>query len=831
MDKETIQTNFARHLKYTLAKDSYTVTDWDRYLALSMTVRDFLVGKWIATQQSYHRGNVKRVYYLSLEYLMGRSLANNIINLGIDQKCKDALEGFDIDWGYLCKLGVDAGLGNGGLGRLAACFLDSMATLSLPATGYGLRYDYGIFRQEIRDGFQVEEPDEWLRFGNPWEIERPEYAFPVQYGGWVEERWADGEYRFEWRPTFNVVAVPFDTPIVGFGCDNVNTLRLWSAKASEEFDFEDFNQGDYIEAVRHKIQAENLTKVLYPNDNNHSGKSLRFRQQYFFVAASIQDMIRRFQAYNSDFSRFSEKVAIQLNDTHPAIAVAELMRVFVDDHGLPWETAWEQIVAVFGYTNHTLLPEALETWPVDFFRQDLPRHLQIIFEINRRFLEQVSMAYPGDNDRLSRMSLIDETAQQKVRMANLASVGSHSINGVAALHTQLLQKHLFRDFYEFFPQRFNNKTNGITQRRWLLKANPELAAWITEIVGDGWITGLDTLRSLESVAKAKASREQFGKIKRNNKVHLASLIKRDLDMIVNPDAIFDVHIKRFHEYKRQLLNVLHIVMLYNRLKEDPTLDMVPRVFIFSGKAAPGYYMAKLVIKLIHSVANVINRDREIDGKIKVVFFPNYGVSLAESIIPAADVSEQISTAGMEASGTGNMKLALNGALTVGTYDGANIEILEEVRKENIFIFGLKADKIEAHRNNGSYDPIALYNSDSEIRRVVDLTFSNFFCLNDPDMFKPIKKSLLDYGDQYFVLADLPAYADCQRHVERVYRKPDQWNKKAILNVARVGKFSSDRVIKQYAEEIWGVEPAQVEESVAGTDTIVEARANLMLRQV
>lgn len=825
---EAIRRNFARHLKYSLAKDAYTATDWDRYMALALMIRNFLIERWIETQQTYHHHNVKRVYYLSLEYLMGRSLANNIFNLRLDKLCEEALRELGLDWRYLCRLEADAGLGNGGLGRLAACFLDSMTTLRLPCTGYGLRYDYGIFRQEIHDGHQREEPDEWLRFGNPWEIERPEYTFPVYFGGHVEKVDNQGHYSYVWKPAHNVLGVPYDTPIIGYGNDNVNTLRLWSAKASEEFDFEDFSQGDYIQAVSHKIQAENLTKVLYPNDQNYSGRELRFRQQYLFVSCSVQDIVRRFKVDNDNhFERFPKKVAIQLNDTHPALAVAELMHILVDRERLPWEFSWEITAATFGYTNHTLLPEALEKWPVEFFEKFLPRHLQIIYEINRHFLEKVSMRFPSDNERLKRMSLIEEEPQRQIRMAYLATVGSHSINGVAELHTKLLSKNLFKDFYEFFPERFNNKTNGVTQRRWLLKANTPLADWITQKIGNEWITDLNHLRKLEPLAKNSRSREEFQQIKLKKKKILCDLIEVIAGVQVNPEAIFDVQIKRLHEYKRQLLNVLHIIMLYLRLKNNPDFDMIPRVFIFAGKAAPGYFMAKLTIKLINCVASVINQDEDIHDKIKVIFFPNYGVSLAELIIPAAEISEQISTAGMEASGTGNMKMTLNGALTMGTLDGANIEIQEEVGHDNIFIFGLTAQEIEEYRRSGKYNPREYYENNLEIKRTLDLTFSNFFSLHDPGIFEPIRKSLLDYGDPYFVLADLQSYVDCQSQAEKLYRNRDEWNRKAILNVARVGKFSSDRVISDYAKEIWHTSPVNIDLSQKKfTDTLSEAHADL-----
>ncbi len=830
-DVDTIRQKFAHHLKYSMAKDRYTATDWDRYLALSITIRDYLIDRWMLTHQTYHRENVKRIYYLSLEYLMGRSLVNNIVNLKLNHVCAEALSEFDLDWEKLSQLGVDAGLGNGGLGRLAACVLDSIATLGLPAVGYGLRYDYGIFRQEIEDGYQVEEPDEWLRYGNPWEIERPEYQFPVSFGGAVEERHENGTVAYIWIPAYHVLAIPFDTPIVGYDSDNVNTLRLWSAKASEEFDLGDFNEGDYMQAVAHKVQAENLTKVLYPSDSSLTGKELRFRQQYFFVSATIQDIVRRFKLHNADFHSFPDKVAIQLNDTHPTLAIPELMHNLIDKEHLPWDMAWDLTVRTFGYTNHTLLPEALEEWPVHFFETYLPRHIQIIYEINSRFLEQVSFRHPGDNNLLARMSIIAEGDTRRVRMAYLGVVGSHSINGVAKLHTRLIKERLLKDFYEFFPGRFNNKTNGVTPRRWLLKANPLLAEWITDRIGTNWISELERLRELEEFLPDTECLDQLREIKLQNKRTLAEIIEREHGIKVNAEAIFDVHIKRFHEYKRQLLNVLHIIMLYRRLKANPGLSMVPRVFIFSGKAAPGYYMAKLTIKLIHCVAEVVNNDKTINDLIKVVFFPNYSVSLAEQIIPASDISEQISTAGMEASGTGNMKMALNGALTLGTLDGANIEIKEEVGDDNIFIFGLTAEEIAESRNNKSYDPVSYYENDPEIKQTLDLLFENFFSLHDPQLFEPLRKYFFDYGDYYYVLADFRSYADRHHDVELAYQSPNDWAGKALLNIARTGKFSSDRMVREYTTEIWNASPKKIDISRRNTDTIVAARSALSGQQI
>ena len=823
LDIASIQKDIARYLKYMLAKDRYTAKSWDRYVALAMTVRDRLVDRWINTQQYYYHENVKRVYYLSLEYLLGRSLGNNIINLGMQEIFEKALSELGLSLDELRQEEVDAGLGNGGLGRLAACFMDSMTTLDLPAMGYGLRYDYGIFRQDIIKGAQVEEPDEWLRFGNVWELDRPEYTIPVNFGGKVDVREERGELKFVWKPAYTVIGIPYNFPIIGYGTQNVNTLRLWSAKASEEFDFEDFSKGDYIEAVSHKIQAENLTKVLYPNDNNYMGKELRFRQQYFFVACSLHDILRRFKVYNKDIRDFASKTAIQLNDTHPTVAIPELMRILLDEEDLDWNTSWEMTKEVFGYTNHTLMPEAQEKWPEGLFEKLLPRHLQIILEIDRRFKEEVSLKYPGDNARLYRMSVMEEGEQRQVRMAYLATIGSHSINGVSELHSNLLKQNLFRDFYEVYPDRFNNKTNGITPRRWLLKSNPEMSDWIIEKIGKGWITDLDQLKKLKKYAGDSNEQEIFRKIKRDNKENLAKIIKEKTNVIVSPDAIFDVQIKRIHEYKRQLLNILHIITLYNRIKENPSLDVYPHVFIFAGKAAPGYFMAKLIIKLICSVADVINRDKSINDKIKVVFLPNYSVSLAERIIPAADISEQISTAGMEASGTGNMKLALNGALTLGTYDGANIEILEEVGEENIFIFGLRAEQIVEQRHH--YNPYYFYENDPEIRRTLDLIMSNFFSLHNQGVFKPIIHTLLNEGDRYFVLADHHAYSECHQEAEKVYRDTKEWTKRAILNVAGMGKFSSDRVIKEYAEEIWKIEPAPVKTTHHRGDTVCGLRLN------
>jgi starch phosphorylase len=807
MDVDSLINSFNFHLTFTLAKDQYTATNQDRYHALALAVRDRLVGQWIQTQQTYHKQNVKRICYLSLEFMIGRAMGNNVINLLLEDTCREAMKKLGLDWDVLRDVEVDAALGNGGLGRLAACFLDSMATLKLPAIGYGIRYDYGIFKQRIENGYQVEEPDNWLRFGNPWEIAHPELSFIVNFEGRSEPLRINGVTRWNWVGARPIVGMAYDTPIVGYGSANVNNLRLWTAKATQEFHFQDFSRGSYVEAVEDKVMAENLTKVLYPNDSVYAGRELRLRQQYFFVSCSVQDIIRRFKVDNDDWLTFPDKVFIQMNDTHPALVVPELMRILMDVEDVEWDKAWEITVNSTGYTNHTLLPEAMERWPVSMFERMLPRHQQIIYEINSRFLRKVATRFPGDFDRLRRMSLIQEDPEKAVRMANLAVVGSRSTNGVAELHTRLLKERVMHDFADFYPERFNNKTNGVTPRRWLLKANPRLGALITEKIGNGWITDLDQLKGLEKFAKDPSTIKRVREIKRANKVLLAEYVQRELGLTVSPDSMFVAQIKRIHEYKRQLLLALYIIVLYDRLKEKPSLDIVPQTFIFAGKAAPGYHMAKLIIKLIHQIAGVINYDPEVNGKIRVVFAPDYRVSLAEKIIPAADVSAQISTAGMEASGTGNMKLAMNGALTIGTLDGANIEIREEVGDENIFIFGLTADQVEAMRSR--YNPRQTSEADPEIRRVMDLIRNDFFSLTEPGIFRPLVSSLLDDGDYYMVLADLRAFIDAQTRVEALYRNQDAWTEKAILNIARTGKFSSDRTINEYAHDIWKVKPVEV----------------------
>ena len=796
--------SFTNHLLYSMAKDQYSATARDRFMSLALTVRDRLIERWISTQQRYYKKDAKRVYYLSAEFLMGRALANNLINLGLYETARDGLKMLNLDIGEVLEEEVDAGLGNGGLGRLAACFLDSMATLDIPGYGYGIRYEFGMFDQEIKEGWQVEKPDEWLRLGNPWELPRPEYGVPVRFGGWVEDRQEGGHYKPHWAGGEQVVGMPYDTPIAGYGCNTVNTLRLWRARASTDFDLRYFNEGDYEKAVLDKNRSETISKVLYPSDLKMFGKELRLRQQYFFIACSLHDIVRRHLVAYPSLDNFADKVAIQLNDTHPAVAIPELMRIFVDEYSMAWERAWEVTQATFGYTNHTLLSEALETWPVELFQRLLPRHLTIIYEINRRFLRQVMNRFPYDEPRIQRMSLIDEAGGKRIRMAYLAVVGSHSVNGVAALHTELLKADLLRDFNEMFPERFNNKTNGVTPRRWLLSANPLLADAITARIGDGWITHLDELAKLAPHADDPVFRSEVRGIKQRNKEQLARYIEAANEVPIDTASLFDVQVKRLHEYKRQLLNVLHIVALYLRLKKNPDLPILPRTFIFGGKAAPAYEKAKLIIKLINSVAAVVNADPQVNGKLRVVFLANYRVSLAERIFPASDLSEQISTAGKEATGTGNMKFALNGALTIGTLDGANIEIREEVGAENFFLFGLTAQQVFDLQREG-YRPRDYYEQNAELKAVLDLIWSGFFEPDHPDTFRPLVQSLLDH-DTYMLLADFQSYLDCQARVSEAFLDPERWTKMAILNIAKMGKFSSDRTIREYASEIWNAAP-------------------------
>ena len=805
MSVEGLKEDFAWHIRYTLAKNIERATPRDQYTAFANVVRDRIIERWINTQEEYRSQNTKRVYYMSLEFLMGRLLGNNVINLKADQLCREALKEYGIDWNDLRDYETDAGLGNGGLGRLAACYLDSMSTLDLAGLGYGLRYDYGIFRQKIVGGNQVEEPDGWLNDGYPWEIERPEYDQIVHFGGHVECVNDRGRQSWRWVPAEQVQGIPYDLPIVGYR-NAVNTLRLWSAKAVDEFDLADFNKGSYVDAVESKVLAENLTKVLYPNDNTMAGKELRLRQQYFFVACSLKDILRRYREINDGWDALPDKVFIQLNETHPSLVIPELMRILIDHEGLSWEKAWDLTRRSTGYTNHTILPEALEKWPVSMMERLLPRHLQIIYEINGRFLQQISALYPGDVKRLQRMSLIDESGERYVRMANMCLVATSSVNGVAELHSEILKDSLFKDFYELFPERFHNVTNGITPRRWLLKANPSLAQLITENIGEKWITELDELKKLEKFKSEKAFLDALAKIKRCNKGQLSNWVKSNLGVSLDPSAIFDVQVKRLHEYKRQLLLVLYIIIFYNRLINDSKYDPVPRSFIFAAKAAPGYYMAKLIIRLIHGVAGVVNSNPRTRGKLSVAFLPDYRVSLAEKIMPASEVSEQISLAGMEASGTGNMKFMMNGALTLGTYDGANVEINQEVGDENMFLFGLRTEGVAALRP--TYDSRKIYESDPEIKAALDMIRSNVFSLLEPGLFEPILRSLLDYNDYYMLLADLKDYCAAQDRVDATYRDSAKWNAMSLVNIARSGRFSSDRAVLEYAKNIWNVEPVK-----------------------
>ncbi len=803
MTKDGLRLSFVANREYTLAKDKYTATTHDDYMALSLAVRDRIVERWITTQQRYHDDNAKRVYYFSLEFLIGRLLGTNTLNLGLYRQTEEAMNEMGLDLDKLRECESDAGLGNAGLGRLAACFLDSMATLGIPAHGYGIRYEYGIFNQKIINGNQVEFPDEWLRKGNPWEFPRPEYTIRIHFGGRTYTSQDDsGRLRVQWIDTDDVLAMPFDIPIVGYKNEIVNTLRLWSARSSDEFDFSYFNSGDYERAVYDKVLTENISKVLYPNDNVSQGRELRLKQEYFFTAASLADILRRFKMENKDLRGLPDKAAIQLNDTHPSIAIPELMRKLVDEEGMGWDDAWDVTVRTFAYTNHTIMPEALECWPVHMFENLLPRHLQIIYEINLRFLKEVSAKFPGDNDRLRRMSLIEEGDQKKVRMGNLAVVGSHSVNGVSELHSELIKTTLFKDFYEFTPEKFNNKTNGITQRRWLEKANMKLSDLITGAIGEKWATDLYELKKIQPLKDDASFREKWQRIKAENKKSLAAYIRSTTGVEINPDSLFDVQIKRLHEYKRQLLFSFYIVSQYLKLKKNPSAGIQPRTFIFSGKAAPGYFMAKLIIKFITSMADAINNDRAIGGTLKVVFLENYRVSLAEKIFPASELSEQISTAGTEASGTGCMKFMVNGALTIGTYDGANIEMAEEAGKDNIFIFGLETDQIQKIRSRG-YNPMAYIEASPMLREIFNLIKSNFLSPVDFGLFEPIINNLM-YTDYFFVCADFDDYCRTQDMVSKAYANRTDWTKKSIINVARSGKFSSDRAIREYAKDIWKV---------------------------
>ncbi|MFZ9739004.1 MAG: glycogen/starch/alpha-glucan phosphorylase, partial [Prochlorotrichaceae cyanobacterium] len=808
MSLETLKRAFADHLFYLQGKYESIATKEDYYQALSYTIRDRLLYRWLATQKTYTEQKVKRVCYLSAEFLMGRHLGNSLINLDLYERVEQALKESGLDLTDLLEQEDDPGLGNGGLGRLAACFLDSLATLEIPAIGYGIRYEFGIFHQIMRDGWQVEIPDQWLKFGNPWELQRRDEAVEVKLGGYTESYHdPKGNFRVSWIPGRTVLAVPFDLPVPGFNTNTVNVLRLWKSEASDEFNFDAFNAGNYDRAVEQKMVSETISKVLYPNDNTPQGRELRLEQQYFFVSASMQDMIRKHLKVHPNLNNFHESFAIQLNDTHPTVAIPELMRLLVDEQGMDWDFAWEITQKTFAYTNHTLMPEALERWPVSLFGHALPRLLEIIYEINHRFLESVHSWYPGDSDRLRRLSIIEESPEKSIRMAYLACIGSHAINGVAALHTELLKQDTLRDFYDIFPDKFFNKTNGVTPRRWILLSNPRLSKLYTEKIGRGWLTDLNELRQLESYTEDSAFCKQWQDIKFANKQNLAREVRRLTGIEVDPSSLFDIQVKRIHEYKRQHLAVLNIITLYNWIKKNPTLNIQPRTFIFAGKAAPGYFMAKLIIKLINAVGAIVNTDPDVRGRLKVVFLPNFSVSLAQHIYPAADLSEQISTAGKEASGTGNMKFSMNGALTIGTLDGANIEIREEVAPENFFLFGLKADEVAALKAKG-YNPREYYNSNGELKEVLDGIASGLFSPGEPDLFKPIVDHLLN-RDDYMLLADYQAYVDCQKAVSQAYQDQNKWTKMSILNALRMAKFSSDRTIQEYCEEIWKVDPVKV----------------------
>ncbi len=802
---EEIKKNILHHVISFQGRDPQRAGESDIYKAVAYTLRDIMIEKWIHTQKASYAKGKKRVYYLSLEFLIGRSLGNSMINLGLYDEIQQAVTELGFDMDLLREEEEDAALGNGGLGRLAACFMDSIATLKIPAYGYGILYEYGLFYQQLIDGYQVESPDNWMRYGTPWVLERHMPVFPVHYYGRVSSYLdGDGNYRAQWLETEDVMALPCDILIPGYQNDHVINMRLWTARASRDLDLNYFGRGDYIGAVQNKVSSETISKVLYPPDHNLAGQELRLKQQYFFVAATLQDIMRRYKNKNADFSAFSELIAVQLNDTHPAIAIPELMRLLLDSEGLSWEKAWGISTKTFGYTNHTLMPEALEKWPVELMSRVLPRHMEIIFEINRRFLEQVALAYPGDVGRLRVMSIVEEGAVKMVRMAHLAIVGSHSVNGVAKLHTRLLKERTFKHFHQFFPGKFNSKTNGITPRRWLLKANPQLAELISSKIGVDWITHLDQLRGLEPWADDPDFQDHWRAVKRIKKGQLADLIEKKCGVIVNRESIFDIQVKRIHEYKRQLLNCLHVIVLYYRMLRRPDLELAPRTVVFAGKAAPSYWKAKLVIKLVNSIAEVVNNDPRIGNRLRVVFLPNYNVSQAEIIMPAADLSEQISTAGTEASGTGNMKFALNGALTIGTLDGANIEISEEVGRENIFIFGMTAEEAEFEKIHISRYPTVICEENEEIGQVIDSLKNGSFSRGDKELFRPLVESLLDERDPYLLLLDLESYLACQDRVNRAFLDSKTWTRMSILNVARMGKFSTDRTIKQYAREIWGV---------------------------
>jgi starch phosphorylase len=801
--------SFLDNLFFVQGRSRDRATMNDLYMALAHAVRDRLVERWIQTVLNYRAQDVRVVCYLSAEFLTGPHLANNLINLGIYEEADEAMRKLGLDLETLIEQEEEPGLGNGGLGRLASCFMDSLATLDIPAIGYGIRYEFGIFDQEIRDGWQVEITDKWLRLGNPWAIERPEDAFEVKMGGRTEGYTDEhGQYRVRWVPEKVVRGIPNDTPILGYRTNTANTMRLWSAQAVESFDFETFNTGDFFGAVADKVSSENISKILYPNDEEIKGKQLRLAQQFFFVSCSLQHILKIQKAQDRPLADLHRTFAVQMNDTHPAIAVAELMRLLVDEHAVPWDTAWYVTTRTLSYTNHTLLPEALERWPISLFGGLLPRHLEIIDEINRRHLDEVRRRYPGDEDRVRRLSLIDETGERYVRMAHLAALGSHAINGVAALHTELLKTQVLRDFYELSPEKFSNKTNGVTPRRWMVLSNPGLSRLLSARLGHGWIHDLEKLRRLESMVDDPELVQEWRAVKHHNKERLGAYIHNNLGISVDPESMFDVLVKRMHEYKRQHLQVLHILSLYKRIQHNPDVEIQPRTFIFGGKAAPGYRMAKLIIKLIHSVAGVIHGDPLVRDRIKVVFLPDYNVKLGQRVYPAADLSEQISLAGKEASGTGNMKFAMNGALTIGTLDGANIEIREEVGEENFFLFGLTTEEVLQKKAAG-YNPREHYESNAKLREILDSLAGGEFSHGDRTLFEPLVQSLLT-RDEYMLLADYQAYVDCQDNVGRAYRDRDHWTRMSMLNVTRIGKFSSDRSIRDYSADIWKTWPVKIE---------------------
>ena len=802
---ENVKTMYRKTLKEATQKEIYQ--------AVSLAVKDVVMDEWMATQQVIEKDDPKTVYYMSMEFLMGRALGNNMINLKMYKEVKEALGEIGLNLDEIEDQEPDPALGNGGLGRLAACFMESLATLGYAAYGCGIRYRYGMFKQKIKDGFQVEVPDNWLKNGYPFELRRPEYSYEVKFGGYVRaEVTEEGKTRFVQENYQSVLAVPYDMPIVGYGNHVVDTLMIWDAEPMECFELDSFDKGDYHKAVEQENLARNLVEVLYPNDNHIAGKELRLKQQYFFVSASVQRALARYKKHHDDIHKLPEKVTFQLNDTHPTVTVAELMRILLDEEGLSWDEAWEITTKTCAYTNHTIMAEALEKWPIEIFSRLLPRIYQIVEEINRRFILQIQAEFPGDNGKVARMAIVYDG---QVKMAHLAIAAGYSVNGVAKLHTEILKNEQLHDFYELFPQKFNNKTNGITQRRFLMHGDPLLADWVSEHIGDDWITNLAHIEKMAIYATDKKAQQEFMNIKYQNKLRLAKYIKEHNGIEVDPRSIFDVQVKRLHEYKRQLLNILHVMYLYNELKEHPDMDFYPRTFIFGAKAAAGYKNAKLTIKLINNVADVINNDRSINGKIKVVFIEDYRVSIAEWIFAAADVSEQISTASKEASGTGNMKFMLNGALTLGTMDGANVEIVEEVGKENAFIFGMSSDEVIAHERNRDYDPMQIFNTDQDIRKVLMQLINGFYSPNDPELFRDLYNSLLNtqctqFADTYFILKDFRSYADAQKRVMEAYKDEEGWAKSAILNIAHAGKFSSDRTIQEYVDDIWHLDKITVE---------------------